>query len=55
MTVPPGPVRSPRLTLTFVAFDVAASSTTLNDTTSFFAPNVLMQRPSHTLLTTAVA
>ena len=55
MTVPPGPVRLPRLTLTFAAFDVAASSTTLNDTTSFFAPNVLMQWPSHTLLTTALA
>ena len=55
MTVPPGPLRLPRLTLTFEACAVAASSTTLKDTTSFLAPNVWMHLPSQTLLTTAPA
>jgi len=55
MTEPPGPVRLPRLTVTFDDGDVAASSTTLNDTISFFAPKTWMQWPSHTLLATALA
>jgi hypothetical protein len=55
MTEPPGPMREPRLTLTFAAFDVAASSTTLKDTVSFSAPNVRMQVPSQTLFMTMLA
>src|SRR5580692_6739201 len=54
MTAPPGPVRLPRLTVTFEACDVAASSTTLNDTISFLAPKTLMQWPSHAPLATAL-
>src|SRR5579863_591512 len=54
MTAPPGPVRLPRLTVTFEACEVAASSTTLNDTISFLAPKTLMQWPSQAPLATAL-